>query len=279
MGMAGYFLEYLPSFATVSTPLRTLLAGKSTAKLSSQWRDEHTTCFKKLKHMLTHTPALALPQYGAEAGKFVLQTDASATGLGAVLYQMQQGIKRPIVYISRSLKKRERDYDTQRAEGLAIVWALERLRHYILGMQFEVHSDHANLQTLLKPQHAAHAGVRGQLARWALAISEYQFTLSYNKKVLAADALSRDPRFDNVPPEPMSRKYLMPRGALDPLDQPEWEPEPGDLATGMCGSARFAAEQPGGIDGLHAPSRLAGQFNHGIPEMPWGTEHGAQSKQ
>ena len=67
------------------------------------------------------------------------------------------------MYISRALKKCEREYDTQRQEGLAIVWALERLRHYILGTQFEVHSDHANLQTLLKPRHAAHAGARGQL--------------------------------------------------------------------------------------------------------------------
>ena len=103
--------------------------------------------------------------------------------------------------------------------------------------------------------------------------------VSYNKKVLAADALSRDPRFDNVPPEPMSRKDLMPRGALDPLDQPEWEPEPGDLATGMCGSARFAAEQPGGIDGLHTCTKPPGRpveprdTRDAVGHGAWGAEH------
>ena len=58
------------------------------------------------------------------------------------------------------------------------------------------------------------------------------------------------------------------------LDQPEWEPEP-ELATGLCCAARFASEQRGGIDGIDLAQRLHGQFNHGIPELPWGTEHGA----
>ena len=113
----------------------------------------------QLKQMLTTAPALALPRYGPRAGKFVLQTDASATGLGAVLYQMHGDVKRPVVYISRSLTKPERNYDTGRLETLAVVWALERLRHYVLGTQFELHSDHANLRALMRPESASHSAM------------------------------------------------------------------------------------------------------------------------
>ena len=100
----------------------------------------------------------------------------------------------PVAYISRTLTKAERSYDTKKREGLSIVWGLNKLRHYLLGTHFEVKTDHGNLRWILEAHHIKDP----QIARWRAVLSQYDFRLSYEKNVAVADALSRDPRFEKV---------------------------------------------------------------------------------
>ena len=119
------------------------------------------------------------------ANPFVLQTDASAMGLGAVLEQDNK----VIAYASRSLSKSECNYSTIQKECLAIVFAMKQFRHYLLGRPFTVMTDHAPLQWLSAQK------MEGLLCRWALALQEYTFKIVHRKGTLNgnADALSRRP--------------------------------------------------------------------------------------
>ncbi len=72
-----------------------------------------------------------------------LQTDASDTGLGAVMSQIQEGEEHPVLYISRKLTPAERDYATVEKEALAVKWAVLELRYYLLGRKFTLVTDHA----------------------------------------------------------------------------------------------------------------------------------------
>ena len=115
----------------------------------------------------------------------LLQTDASAVGLGAVLEQ--QG--HVIAYASRSLTSSECNYSVIQRECLAIVFVLKQFRHYLLGRPFLLNTDHAPLQWLSAQK------MEGMLCRWALALQEYDFKILYCKGSLNtnADALSRMP--------------------------------------------------------------------------------------
>ena len=89
-------------------------------------------------------PVLAYPRFDEDAGTFVLQADASAIGLGAVLEQDGH----VIAYASRSLNKSEQQYSVIQKECLAVVYALKQFQHYLLGCSFKITTDHAPLQWL-----------------------------------------------------------------------------------------------------------------------------------
>ncbi|KAK9678910.1 RNase H-like domain found in reverse transcriptase [Popillia japonica] len=120
---------------------------------------------------------------------FVIQTDASAFGIGAVLTQTHPSEgERVIAYISRSLSKPERNYSTTERECLAVLWAIEKLRPYIEGIHFTVITDHYSLvwlQNLKDPM--------GRLARMAVKLQQYNFKIVHRrgKDHVVADALSR----------------------------------------------------------------------------------------
>ena len=121
--------------------------------------------------------------FGPNAAEFILQTDASAVGLGAVLEQDGH----PIANASRSLTKSERNYNVIQRECLAIVFSWKQFRHYLLGRQFKLYTDHAPIQWLSAQK------MEGMLCRWSLAIQEYDFAIVYRKGSANsnADALSR----------------------------------------------------------------------------------------
>ena len=113
----------------------------------------------------------------------MLHTDASAHGLGAVLEQDN----RVVAYASRSLTSSERNYSVIQKECLAIIYATKQFRQYLLGRPFKLFTDHAPLQWLSAQK------AEGMLARWALALQEFDFSISYKPGVqnANADALSR----------------------------------------------------------------------------------------
>ena len=111
LGFTNYYHKFLYKYAQKARPLNQLIAGDNAKKkyCKVEWNDEHEQAFQLLKSACMDTPVLAYANYKKP---FCLNTDASKTGLGAVLYQQQdEGTYRVISYASRSLSKTERNYD------------------------------------------------------------------------------------------------------------------------------------------------------------------------
>ncbi|XP_062418320.1 uncharacterized protein LOC134129059 [Pungitius pungitius] len=116
------------------------------------------------------------------------KTDASDRGLGAVLSQEVGGVDRPVVYISRKLSEREARYSTVEKECLAIRWAVDSLRYYLLGRPFTLCSDHAPLQWLHRMKDT-----NARITRWYLAMQPFNFKVVHRPgtQMVVADFLSR----------------------------------------------------------------------------------------
>ena len=187
IGLCSYYRRFVKNFAQIAEPLHRL-TGKH-AKFT--WTPECEAAFITLRQSLCQAPVLALPDFSAEAGVFILDTDASDTAIGCVLSQKgQDGLERVIAYGSRCLNRAERNYCVTRREMLAMVYFIQELRPYLLGRPFLLRTDHSALtwlQTFKEPT--------GQIARWIQKLQEYQFTTEYrpNPKHRNADALSRRP--------------------------------------------------------------------------------------
>jgi len=123
-----------------------------------EWGPEQMNAFCTLKERLISAPILGMP---TDSGMFLLDSDASSVGLGAVISQMQNGKEVVIAYASRSLSNAERNYDTTKRELLAVTFGLRTFRQYLLGRKFIIRTDHSALQWLRKtPEPMA------QMARW-----------------------------------------------------------------------------------------------------------------
>jgi len=137
--------------------------------------------------MPDYRPVLCCPDFDQ---KFVLQTDASDVGLGAVLSQDIEGQEKVIAYASRRLTPAEHNYTTTEKECLAVIWAIRKMRCYLEGYLFEVITDHLALKWLNSIESPSR-----RIARWALELQQFQFDVRYRRgKVnVVADTLPRQP--------------------------------------------------------------------------------------
>lgn len=184
LGLSGYYRAFIKDYARIAGPLSHLLKKES----KFEWKDEQEASFNELKTRLCQAPILAYPDY--KRG-FILQTDASIKGLGAVLMQKHDdGKDRVVAYASRTLNKSEKNYSITHLEGLAIIFALKKFKYTILGYPIVIQTDHAPLRTLFQSKE-----ITGRLARWAAIIQEFHPDIQYlpGKANKVADALSRQP--------------------------------------------------------------------------------------
>ena len=181
LGTAGYYRQYLPDFATVAKPLTRLISGDN----SWIWGTEEQTAFQRLKDDLVSAPVLGYPDPKLP---YILDTDASAVGVGAVLSQVQEGKERVIAYYSKTLAPPERNYCVTRRELLAVVKAMKHFRPYLYGTKFKLRTDHASLRWLCR-RHEPSA----QVARWLEIMSAFSYDLEHRAGKLHgnADGLSR----------------------------------------------------------------------------------------
>ena len=141
--------------------------------------------FLTLKQKISEYPVLRLPDFEKE---FILSTDASQTGIGAVLKQEHDGMKMPVMYISRKLKPAETRYSTIERECLALVWATKRLHPYLYGREFILETDHQPLFFIDRSKID-----NDRIMRWALTLQEYRYSIRVvkGKDNTTADFLSR----------------------------------------------------------------------------------------
>ena len=131
------------------------------------WTAECTQAFLELRKRLVSAPVLVMPQFSQD---FLLDTDASGEGLGAVLSQVVAGQERVVAYASKTLTKTERKYCASRCEMLALVWATHHFRPYLYGRRFVLLTDHSALQWLHSFKEP-----EGQVTRWLEQLAEYDY--------------------------------------------------------------------------------------------------------
>lgn len=194
LGFVGYYRRFVKDFSKIAKPLNALLVGTSRSRGRGSplvpWNPECETAFQRLKQELLQAPILA---YADFTQPFVLYTDASNAGLGAVLAQPQQGEERVIAYASRSLHPAERNdanYSSFKLELLAMKWALcEKFKDYLWGAQVVVVTDNNPLVHL----QTAKLGAVEQ--RWVAQLANYNYQIKYRpgRENTNADVLSRLP--------------------------------------------------------------------------------------
>ena len=180
----------MPNFSKVAKPLNKLLQNlegtpSQKKKFKVQWGPEQQEAFETLQRLCTESPILAYVDFKAP---FILHTDASGDGLGAVLYQVQEGHKRVRAYASWSLSRNERNYPVHKLEFLASKCAItDKFHKYLYGSEFQVYTDNKPLTYVLTTAKLDATG-----HRWVAALYNYTFSITYKpgKGHQDADALS-----------------------------------------------------------------------------------------
>ena len=183
LGLCNYYRQYICRFSDIASPLSQL----TRKDVPFNWTKSCAEAFDKLKRALTSAPVLGYPCSG---GTFILDTDASNIGIRGILSQVQDNKERVIAYASKKLDRTQQRYSVTRRELLAAVTFMHQFRHYLLGRQFILRTDHSSLRSLFEFKNP-----QGQLARWIESLSQYSFTIQYRPgtKHINADTLSRKP--------------------------------------------------------------------------------------
>lgn len=218
-GLASWYRRFIPNFAEVMAPLTQLLRKNKQFK----WEEEQESAFRKVQALLVSAPLLACPDFSRP---FILQTDASKSGLGAILAQNFDNGEKPVAYASRSLTRAEKKYSASEIECLCVLWAIQKFRPYIEGGSFTVITDHSALRWLHNLKDPT-----GRLGRWALQLQGYDFNIQHRPGRLhtAADALSRvnEVAAIEIQTTPADRWYckMKERVGGEPLAYPLWKVE------------------------------------------------------
>lgn len=196
LGLAEYYHDNVARFSHLAAPLHRLTTkdgSKGFGWSRSDWEmdTDAKEAFLTLKKALVEAPILRLM---APTGKRRVVADASRRAIAAVLEQPQDGKFRPVAYFSRTLEERQTMWPARTLELLAIRESLKTWRHYLLGHEFEVLTDHQSLTRVTKQKdiHEKQAGNQTILGMLAT-IAEFHPTVSYiaGADNSVADALSR----------------------------------------------------------------------------------------
>ncbi|GJW25401.1 reverse transcriptase domain-containing protein [Tanacetum coccineum] len=199
LGHAGFYRRFIKDFSKISRPMTHLLE-KNTPFIFSE---ECIQAFQTLKKKLTEAPILIAPNWDQP---FELMCDASDYAIGAVLGQRIEKHFRPIHYASKTMTEAESNYTTTEKEMLAVVYAFEKFRSYLIMNKSIVYTDHSALKYLFAKKDA-----KARLLRWVLLLQEFDFKVIDTKGAenYAADHLSRlENPYENVlDPKEINKKF------------------------------------------------------------------------
>lgn len=206
LGLINYCRKFIPKLSVRSKPLYDLLKKEiPKEELKAKLASEDTAYnIQTLKDSIAEDALLVLP---TQTGKFILTTDASGVGVGAVLSQIQAGQERVIEYFSSIHNNAQKGYSTTEQELLAVISAIEHFRPYLYGRPFLIRTDHKAILYLLKSK-----GTKARLMRWALALQEYNFTVEHLKGTENfSDLLSRAFTSTSIKIERGGRQLTIPK--------------------------------------------------------------------
>ncbi len=181
LGLCNWYRKFIPGFCHIAEPL-TKLTRKN---VPFEWKEEQENAFQELKKKLTQPPILAYPDFDLP---FRITTDASNTGVAAVLSQIQDEQERAIAYAGTSLTPPQRNWSTTDRELYGVIFGLKHFDMYVRYSKVEIITDHAALQYLTKQ-----APKGGKYNRWLMFLQAYDYTIAHRpgRTIGNADALSR----------------------------------------------------------------------------------------
>lgn len=176
LGLSGYYRKFIQDYGVIAAPLTQLLK-----KAGFHWSEEAENAFISLKKSLSESPVLALPDF---TKSFIIECDASGSGIGAVLLQQDH----PIAFFSRQLAERHHKLVAYERELIGLAKAVIHWRPYLWGRQFLIRTDHYSLKFLLEQRLSTSPQIH-----WISKLLGYDFGVEFRsgKTNKAADALSR----------------------------------------------------------------------------------------
>ncbi|CAN6583773.1 unnamed protein product [Malus baccata var. baccata] len=179
--LAGFYRQFIKDFSKIAQPLCRLLQ----KEVSFEFNEVCEQAFNHLKDLLTSAPIITPPDWSTP---FELMCDASDYAIGAVLGQRKSKLPHVIYYASRTLNDAQLNYSTTEKELLAVVFALDKFRSYLIGTKVIVFTDHVALKYLLTKKEA-----KPRLIRWMLLLQEFDIEIRDKKgsENVVADHLSR----------------------------------------------------------------------------------------
>ena len=181
LGFVNYYGRHIPGIASITKPLRDRLR----KDCSDPWSEKHDAAVCTLKTAVKNTVLLHSPRWDEP---FILAVDYSKDALAAALSQVVDGNERPVSFASRSTTSHESRLSATEGELAALVYGIQYYHFYLWGRPFTVHTDHQALTYLHQMKDKV-----SKIARMAVLLSEYSFTVAYKKGRWNAnvDALSR----------------------------------------------------------------------------------------
>lgn len=293
LGFSGYYRRFVEGYSKIARPLNALTAGyyppkkrgkvyktlrpntgiSPRAPFGSEWTPECESSFRTLVEKLTSAPVLP---FANPKLPYVLHTDACCEGLGAALYQAQDGKLRVIAYASRGLSKSEKNYPTHKLEFLALKWAVcEKFCDYLYGTDFSVLTDNNPLTYVLSSAKLDAAG-----HRWLAALSTFRFNIKYRagRANGDADGLSRRPQA--APQE--DHEYLQEKERINSMTNRLIEGEiPSDAVSAVCQRHSVTMHLPVlaeslVVDASSLPDLFTGTGQDTVPGMTKENWHEAQ---
>ncbi|KAK7091878.1 hypothetical protein V1264_009500 [Littorina saxatilis] len=183
LGLAGYYREFIPNFAAITAPLSDMTRKGCPNRIL--WGPAQEKAYQTVRDLMSRDPVLRLPDTAKE---FILRTDASDEGIGAMLMQEHGGKPFPVSYASKKLSGSEKNYSTMEKECLAIVWGIKKFELYLQGVKFVLQTDHKPLTYLNSAKF-----VNNRIMRWVMYLQNFDMRVESIKGSdnVGADFLSR----------------------------------------------------------------------------------------